>query len=283
MEKFSIKDIENFTGVKAHTIRIWEKRYNIVEPKRTETGIRYYSGDDLKKLLNVTTLTDRGFKISKLSELKNEDLCQLLLKSEHSDTDHKEKFNLLNSAMLDYDTIEISKLLDEWILEMGFVQCSETIIIPFLSQLGVLWQAESICPSHEHLMSQMIRQKFFKVIDDSKLKQPQCEKAELYFLPENEWHELGMLYLAAKRASIGHNVIYLGPNLPIACVETVLLNKKVSSLFTHLTVSMDEVNQRVLFKKLSSFKDSYGVDLQVYVSNWFEIKTDTCSINLLKF
>ena len=283
MEKFSIKDIENFTGVKAHTIRIWEKRYNIVEPKRSSTGIRYYSGDDLKKLLNVTTLTNSGIKISKLSALTNEELCQLILKVEHCDADNGEKFNLLNNAMLDYDSNAISHLLDVWIGEMGFVSCTEGVIIPFLSKLGVLWQSESICPSHEHLISQVVRQKFFRIIDESKQQRNHSLKSEVYFLPQNEGHELGMLYLAAKRALEGADVIYLGPDLPVVCVETVLMNKKTSLICTHLTVSLDEKAQSELFGNLQSLKHKYGVKVQVFTSNCFELKVENEHIEFLKF
>lgn len=270
MDKFSIGDIEVLTGVKAHTIRIWEKRYNVVEPKRTDTGIRFYSAADLCKLLNIADLNAKGHKISKLSKLNTRDLNALI---ENSVSDNlSQKFIQLKMAMLSYNAISISTLLHLWVAQEGLEACARNTIFPFLSKLGTLWRCSSICAAHEHMVSNAVRQLFFKELDNSILENKvKSTSNHLFFLPEDEMHELALLYKCVEHAKLGENVIYLGPNLPETTLNNVLENASLSKISTHLTLPMSETKQANLFTLLNSIIDTYNVDVYLFLSDSYEI------------
>ena len=220
MNKFSIKDIETLTGVKAHTLRVWEQRYKLVEPKRTETNIRFYDDDDLKLLLNVSLLNNRGHKISELSRMDHEVMNSMVRDQTlvHSDN-FDEHLQTLTLHMLTLNERGFERSLGRSIAQVGLERAMVQVIFPFLYNVGVLWQTGSITPAHEHFITNLIRQKLIVAIDGQTPLERPDEKKFLLFLPEGELHEVGLLFTNYVIQARGHRVMYLGQNVPIADVQ----------------------------------------------------------------
>ncbi|MFN3403620.1 MAG: MerR family transcriptional regulator [Cytophagaceae bacterium] len=215
-EHFSIKDLENFSGIKAHTIRIWEKRYQLFSPSRTDTNIRLYNLDDLKAILNISYLNKYGFKISSIASLSPEQLHQLVKDTSQKYNDETEIFNPIKLAILSFDEIALETIISKVYSRHGFNYIVEEIFIPVLREIGILWQANAICPAQEHFISGFIRGKLYAAIDKCPLL-PDNPENPVYclFLPENEIHELGLLYIHYLIKSSGKKSIYLGQSVPM--------------------------------------------------------------------
>ncbi len=214
MALYSIKDLERISGVKAHTIRIWEKRYGIVEPKRTESNIRFYCDTEVKKLMNISILLNHGYKISKLAVLDSAELSKKVLEVSMISNGHDSQIENLVVAMIEMDESKFEKILNMSIIKDGFENTVFKVLYPFFERIGVLWQAGSINPAHEHFISNLVRQKIYVAIDSIPLPVGNETKKFLLFLPEWDLHDLGLLvynYLIKIR---GYKVIYLGPNVP---------------------------------------------------------------------
>jgi len=214
---YSIQDLEELSGVKAHTIRIWEKRYNLLLPERTATNIRLYSDNDLRKLLNVSTLINLGLKISKISELTELEIGEKIeehLLPEKTDKQTELFINNLISAGITFDTFRFDSTFSSAILRFGLRDTYTKVLLPVLIRIGLMWGKNQIVPAQEHLISNLIKQKLFAGIDGLPLN-TSPKKKYLLFLPPNENHEIGLLlsYYLLKQA--GHRVYYLGANVPI--------------------------------------------------------------------
>ncbi|MDB4256106.1 MerR family transcriptional regulator, partial [Flavobacteriaceae bacterium] len=194
---FSIKNLENFSGIKAHTLRIWEKRYNLLEPERTETNIRRYSLDNLKKLLNVTLLYNHGFKISKISSLSNEEISDSVSSIALKSNSEQIAINTFKLAMINFDCELFNKNYDEILSHQNFEYIFMDVFMPLMKELGILWQTGAISPTHEHFITNLIKQKIH--IQTERVQRNISKNTEypifVLFLPENEIHELGILYL----------------------------------------------------------------------------------------
>jgi DNA-binding transcriptional MerR regulator len=182
---FSIKDIESLTGIKGHTLRIWEQRFKFINPKRTETNIRYYDDEDLKLLLNISILSSHQFKISEIAKMSNAEISELVIKYSNS-TNNCSQFNSqiksLISTMMTFDEVGFHKKLNELIDEFGLEETYIKILLPFLIEVGMLWQVGSIQPSHEHFVTNIIKQKLFCHIDGQVANKSECRKKFLLFL-----------------------------------------------------------------------------------------------------
>ena len=213
---FSIKDLENLSGIKAHTIRIWEKRYNLFQPNRTDTNIRCYNIENLQKLLNVTFLYNNGYKISKISQLGGDKIPKVVrdLVSEQSNNGHV--LNSFKMSMMNFDQALFFKTYNELLKEKSFRNIFYEDFIPFLHELGLLWQTDTITPSHEHFICALIKQKI--LVNTEKLQinthTKTCKTFVLY-LPDNEIHELGLMFLNHEILSKGYQAIFLGQSIPI--------------------------------------------------------------------
>lgn len=247
MAAYKIKDIEVLTGIKAHTLRIWEKRYGILVPNRTDTQIRTYSDKELAYLLNVSLLNKSGHKISKIAKLENEEISKMVWDIKYNSSDNSDDKLILALVELDErlfkDTLAI--LIEEHGLEETFTK----FIIPFLDRIGVMWLIGTINPAQEHFISNLIRQKVISEID--KLPIPDTEKYSIMlYLPEHEWHELSLLFYQFILRKRGLNTIYLGQSLPydslIECIEKL----KPDALMTSWLTSVDEVFIVNYFKNL---------------------------------
>ncbi|MBN2487334.1 MAG: MerR family transcriptional regulator [Bacteroidales bacterium] len=215
MGDYSIKDLERLSGIKAHTIRIWEKRYGLVEPGRSDTNIRHYNDSDLKKLLNISTLNRNGLKISKIAQLTNSDISALVEKFSENPHNTGSQLESLYMSMIDLDEELFEKIINRAIIQMGFERMYIDIMYPFFNRMGIMWQTGTISPAQEHFVSNLIRQKCLVAIDSVVPPEKPGAKTFTLFLPENELHELGLLFMHYVLKKRGHRVIYLGAMLPL--------------------------------------------------------------------
>lgn len=215
LSRFSISDLEEFSGVKAHTIRIWERRYGLLEPQRTTTNIRTYSVDELKTILNVALLNRHGVKISKIAALTKDERNKRVQEVAELSGDAGSALNNLKLAMVDYDAHLFERTSDDFRTREGFNALVERLYMPLLEHIGLLWQSSAICPAQEHFVSNLVRQKIVAAIDSCRpLVRPDGALHVLY-LPENEIHELGLLYLHYRLRFAGERVVYLGQSVPM--------------------------------------------------------------------
>lgn len=235
MNVFTIKDLENLSGIKAHTIRIWEQRYNFLKPCRTETNIRYYCNQELKTVLNISLLNKYGYKISQIDKMSGQELATRLLSLSDKEARQEKVVNDLIIHMIDLDIELFEQVLDKYMLANGIDQSMHQIIFPFLHRIGILWLTNHIHPAQEHLVSNIIRQKIMVGIEKIPSRTRVSRKTVLLFLPEGEHHELGLLYVHYLLKSHGANVLYLGADLPLKDLEFVCKFKKPDYLYTHLT------------------------------------------------
>lgn len=221
LNRFSIRDLENFSGVKAHTIRIWERRYGLLDPDRTDTNIRTYSTDELKTILNVAFLNRHGVKISKIAALTKTERDQRVKQVSEDASDPSGSLNNLKLAMVSYDTRLFERTSDTYREQEGFRALVERLYVPLLEQVGVLWQSNSICPAQEHFASNLVRQKLVSAIDSARPLERAEGRLYVLYLPENEIHELGLLYLHYRLRIAGERVIYLGQSVPMGDLAQV--------------------------------------------------------------
>ena len=237
---FSIKDLENLSGIKAHTIRIWEKRYNILEPLRTDSNIRYYDTKNLQKLLNVTVLYNNGLKISKIAKLEEEELEVKVREYASKAANVENSLSPLKLAMLNFDLELFEQTYNRLIAENTFRTVFLEVFIPFLHNIGLDWQSNSITPAHEHFISNLINQKL--LINIERVQQEPLkhkEKVFVLFLPMNEIHTLGLLYLHYELLLKGYHSIYLGESVPIDNLKTFSGKYPNVTFVSYFTVKPD--------------------------------------------
>lgn len=234
MANYSIKDIEHLSGIKAHTIRMWEKRYNILDPKRTDSNIRYYDDDDLKKILNISVLNRYGYKISKIANLPNKSLNKETLQVTQASGIQNGQIENLIVSMVDFDEMKFNKIFNSAVLNFGFEQTMIQLVYPFFEKIGILWQTGNVNPSQEHFVSNLIRQKLIVAIDNLVEYPSASSKSFVLFLPDGEWHELGLLFYTYFIKKCGHHVFYIGSSLPLE--DAVELEKHID--FEYLVTSI---------------------------------------------
>lgn len=252
--EFSIKDLENLSGIKAHTIRIWEKRYTLFDPKRTNTNIRYYDIKDLQKLLNVSLLYNSGIKISKIAALSHSKLIASIKELSFKNGLDANALNVFKLAMLNFDERRFHNMYDTIIKEHSFRYVFKNIFLPLLNEIGLLWQMDNISPAKEHFISNLIKQKIYTNIDAINSNEL-LEKQDLYvlFLPLNEIHELGLLYLHYELLLHGHRSIFLGQSIPTDNLEEFVDTYTEVQYVTYLTV---EPSQESLTNYLDTMYNS---------------------------
>ena len=234
MNSFTIKDLENLSGIKAHTLRIWEQRYSFLKPSRTFTNIRYYSNDELKKILNISLLNKYGYKVSHIDKMSETEIREKIVTLSQQEAQQERIVNELVQCMVDVDSDGFEKLLTEQIRTKGIEKTITQILFHYLEKMGILWMTNHINPAQEHLVTNIIRQKLIVGIDnvESPLK---INKTVLLFLPENEYHEIGLLFMFYLLKKRGVQVIYLGANVPLSDVGFVAKLKKPDYLYSHIT------------------------------------------------
>lgn len=242
---YSIKDLERLSGIKAHTIRIWEKRYGVVEPKRTDSNIRYYTSEELKKILNIAILNNYGVKISKIVGLNAEELHKKVLEISNEEVEESIQVESLVIAMVEIDESRFERILANCTLRLGFEQTILRIVYPFFRKVGILWQAGAVNPAQEHFISNLIRQKLIVAIDSQGMMVKENPKRFLLFLPEGELHELGLLFYNYIIQKSGHKAIYLGQSVPLKDAVSINAHNPADYIITSTlsTASIDEVNK----------------------------------------
>ncbi|SNR83449.1 MULTISPECIES: MerR family transcriptional regulator [Hymenobacter] len=235
MGHFSISDLEQLSGVKAHTIRIWEQRYGILRPVRTATNIRTYCDDDLRRLLNVATLCGRGYRISQVARLSEQELADAVISCYNDTNDCCQQVHALLAAMLAMDEQQLTYLLNRAIRQRGFEEAILHIAYPFLQRIGVMWQAGTVNPAQEHLVTNLLRQKLLAATDALPPVQPAQARRWVLFLLEGEMHEMALLFMNYALRARGHHVLYLGQNLPIQELKPVCEAYEPYALCTVMT------------------------------------------------
>lgn len=236
MNQFSISQLSQFSGVKAHTIRIWEQRYNALQPQRSEGNTRYYDGAQLRRLLNIVSLSKTRQKISRLCTMTDEELFSLLkeyflIAEEQNDYDYF--VNRLIASGMSYDEDGFARLFSHCLLRFGLESSYKNIIYPMLNRVGLMWSSDTMPPSQEHYITNLVRQKLFTSIDAMASEGEEASKW-LLFLPENEFHEIGLLFASYLLKSKGNKVIYLGANVPLSSVKDGLEDTGADNLLLFL-------------------------------------------------
>lgn len=253
---FSIKDLENLSGIKAHTIRIWEKRYNLLAPDRTDSNIRLYDLKNLQKLLNITLLYNNGYKISKIAKIE-EDKIPIVVReivSENSVKSHS--INAFKLSMINFDQAMFFNTYNSLLTTKSFREIFHEVFIPLLNELGLLWQTDTISPSHEHFITSLIKQKI--LINTEKIQHSEPTNLNRIFtlyLPENEIHEIGLLYLNYEVILHGYKAIYLGQTVPIDSLQDLLNYYGNLTFISYFTI---EPNQSRIDEYLKEFSKKIG-------------------------
>ena len=269
MTKFTIKDIENLSGIKAHTIRIWEQRYSFLKPSRTDTNIRYYSNDDLKTILNISILNKYGYKISHINKMTASDVQTRVAELNNAGAQQERIVNDLIQMMVDLDIAGFEKILDKQISLNGIEKTIIKIIFPFFERIGILWQTGHINPAQEHLTTNAIRQKLIVGIDQARpiLK---IEKSFLLFLPEREYHELGLLLVYYLLKKGGAEVFYIGANVPIKDAQFVAEAKRPDYVYVHLTSSSPGFNFEKFISNISEKMNRSKIIISGYFTHGYK-------------
>ena len=251
---YSIKDLEQLSGIKAHTIRIWEVRYGLLKPSRTDTNIRYYDDEQLKRLLNISFLIKNGLKISKISLMDSKELHDTLVSFynlQENDQSTDDKINNLVVAMIELNEDLFEKVFSSSVHQLGFENAVTKIVYPFLDKVGMLWTMGNIQPAQEHFISNLIRQKIIVAIDKQSLHKTINSKF-LLFLPEGEMHEIGLLLANYMIREKGNQTIYLGQNVPLEDVLQVCDSYAPDYIYTYITTPRVEEELKSFFDKLAN-------------------------------
>lgn len=272
MNAFTIKDLENLSGIRAHTIRIWEQRYNFLKPNRTETNIRYYSGEELRVILNIALLNKFGFKISHIGKMNEGEIHERILSLSQSQAQQDRLINDLIQSMVQTDMDRFESILDNYISHKGIERTITQIVFPFLERIGILWVTNNINPAQEHLVSNVIRQKLIMGIETTN-PLVRLNKEMLLFLPEGEHHELALLFLNYMLKSRGARVWYLGANIPLKDVDFIIKAKKPDYIYTHLTSMPNSFSTEKFFENLTAIVGNTPVIVSGQIVQQYKKKT----------
>lgn len=247
MNHFSISQLAQLSGIKPHTIRIWEQRYQALQPNRSEGNTRYYDDTQLRRLLNIVSLANADHKISELCALPDKKLFELVHQYAQNQIPQDKAteyfISQLIAAGMEYDEAGFDKLFSHCLLQFGLKETYRIIIYPMLVRIGWMWCSDSIPPAQEHFISNLLRQKLSTAIDALPL--PSSSEQWLLFLPENEFHEIGLLFAHYLVRLSGRTAIYLGANVPLPSLTTAAKDTGAQRLllfFVHKNLPEDVQN-----------------------------------------
>ena len=256
MAMYHIKDIEHLSGIKAHTLRMWEKRYNVVEPKRTSTNIRYYDDEDLKKILNIAILNRNGYKISRIATLPDNSLNNELIHLSQKSDNHELQVGQLIKAMVDFDKDLFEKVFSRSIMQMGFQDTILKLIYSFFHRIGILWLTGNIDPSQEHFISNIVRQKIIAAIDSLPENRNLNNENFILYLPDGQWHEMGLLMCSYLIRKYAFSDIYLVSSVPLESVLKLGKNLAFSHIITTTSISKPQAEfNRELVTLSETYRD----------------------------
>lgn len=249
---FSIKDLENLSGIKAHTIRIWEKRYKLLEPQRSDTNIRTYDIKNLQKLLNVALLNHYGFKISKVAEMDEDEVNMRVREMGVSKNDSSKAVNTFKMAMLNFDEQLFNNTFNQLQAQFSFREIFLNTFLRLLEDIGVLWTTNTINPAHEHFITTLIKQKLLLNIERVQNTGNNNDKTFVLFLPLNEIHDLGLLYIHFELLIKGYKSIFLGTSVPIDSLYELQKNFEHICFVSYLTVQPDKDDVKDYLETITS-------------------------------
>jgi len=253
MSQYSIKDLEELSGVKSHTIRIWEQRYGLLTPKRTDTNIRYYDDDNMRKLLNIVSLMAKGLKISAIGKLTeqeiNERIFELVEGEQVGDAQTVAIINQMVSSGLTYNEQIFEKAFSTALIRYGFKDTYVKVIYPMLVRIGILWSSKDLIPAQEHFISNLVRQKIYAAIDTVPAIMD-AKETWVLFLPDGEDHELGLLLSAYLLRVGGKRVIYLGVNVSYSNLKAVIEEVKPDYIYFFLVVKKPKSVHQEFFNQI---------------------------------
>ena len=256
--QYAIKDLERLSGIKAHTLRIWEQRYGILKPERTDTNIRFYTSDDLKRILNISLLNNNGFKISKIAKLHDEEIVKQAQSILNNYSKESDQIDNLVLCMMEMNESKFEKIISNCIIHFGFENTIEKIVFPFMRQIGNMWQLGMVNPVQEHFISHLVRQKIIVGIDGLFPEPLANPKTFLLYLPSNELHELGLLYCNFLIKAKGHKCLYLGQSVPFNDLLSVTTTVPPEVIVTTFTNRMDGISIQDYLNDLSkSFQNCH--------------------------
>jgi MerR family transcriptional regulator, light-induced transcriptional regulator len=250
MADYSIKELEKLSGIHAHTIRIWEKRYQLVNPRRTSTNIRIYSDEDLKKLLSISFLNNNGIKISKLAQLNSLELARKVIEMTGNSDNYENYVERFIIHMIELDELEFTRLFRDLEAKIGFEEVMTKIMYSFFVRIGVLWQTGSINPAQEHFVSNLLRMKLFSSINRLMEEETPIKQKIIFFLPDGELHEIGLLFYCYLARKQGNYTIYLGQSLPFNDLVEVVNIHQSCALVTAITSTNNNDNVENYLTKL---------------------------------
>jgi DNA-binding transcriptional MerR regulator len=263
--KFSIKDLENLSGIKSHTIRIWEKRYDLLEPDRTDTNIRSYDLSSLCKILNVSYLKNAGIKISTIASLTTDEIETQVRKLATRNNKNDLAVQELKLAMINFDQFMFQRVYDSVLKEVGFSGVFYDLFIPFLEELGYLWQSKTINIAHEHFISHLIKQKVLVNLEKVQYQEASnTDKIYVLFLPENEMHDLGLLFLNYELLSKGHKTVYLGASMVLEALPFFKNQGVTPTYITYITVKPTEKELPSFLRKFNR-KVAESDDIELWI------------------
>lgn len=281
MATFSIKDIESLTGIKSHTLRIWEQRFSFLKPKRTKTNIRYYDDDDLKLLLNISVLNNHNVKISEIAKMTSSEMSNSIIKLSNQTSKYTNQIKDLILPMMSFDEFGFHNKLNELINDIGLEETYIKILLPFLVEVGLLWQIGGIQPSHEHFVTNIIKQKLFCHIDSQIANKGDFRKKFLLFLPETETHSLSLLFANYIIRSRGHDVIFLGQEVPLEDLKNAFKNESPDYIYTTATIA----HLKIPVQDMLDFLSENWPNSKILVSGYQFIISDVqipANVNLMK-
>lgn len=262
---FTIKDLENLTGIKAHTIRIWEKRYQLLKPQRTNGNIRYYDTASLQKLLNVALLNKNKYKISKIAELSDDAIVLLARELSNKNALVDDAINSFKMSMFSFDQVLFNQTYNQLLLNKTFRQVFKEVFIPFLNHIGLMWQTDTLIPAHERFVSSLISQKIQINIENIQ-QSTFMDSSEVYvlFLPENEIHELGLMYLNYELSLRAKKTIYLGQSIPFDNMNSLISKFDKIIFISSFTVSPIESKLLDYLEQFDALLSGTNHELRVY-------------------
>jgi len=259
MRHYTLYALEKLTGIKTATIRVWERRYNIIKPKRTETNRRWYDDDDLKRLINISVIYHSGIKISKIAKYSGSELEEkaefLTMDSPISDTHIKS----LIVAMLNFNGNAVNEILLRSIINSGFEETFSNVVFPFLRRVGIMWHTGSVNTGAEHFITNIFRGRLISAIDSLPPANDPKSKRVIMFLPDNELHELGLLFYAYLIRKLGHEVLYLGQMTPFPALAEVDEKWHSDILFTGVLTDISISKLQEYLNNLSSTFKSHKI------------------------
>lgn len=250
MGQYSIKDVEVLSGIKAHTLRIWEKRYDFLKPQRTDTNIRYYDDRQLRLILNISTLNRKGFKISRIAHMSEKELNAELLRS-NDDTDTDDQTDMLIRAMIDFEAEAFERVINQLTNKFGFEDTCIRLFFPFMMRTGVLWTAGTIRPAQEHFVTNLLRRKLLAAIDRVQTPRRPDAKRYVLFLPEGESHETLLLFTEYLLRLRGQHVVYLGSAVPLDDLVYVRDAFRPDILVTYISIEQEAISTEEYLRQLA--------------------------------